>query len=354
MTGSPRPPAPSGAAARPRALSLALARSGAEPWWWSHFDQAALPVDFHYTLVVDPEGRPRSMRSRRFWRMVGGITAALWRSRRDGDAFLTTGECDWTSFVVAGWQTITGMRRPRHIIVQFIMRERTDSLASRLKYAFMRWCFSSVATVVCSARAECDYYAEAFGWQPGKTAFLPFHTDPSFLDVPTREGDYAVAAGRSFRDYDTLLDAWAQVAMPLVIVGYKGARTPPPNVTIHRELPLAELTAVIAGSRIVVVPLEERRISIGQSVILQAMAMGKPVVVTAVDGTVDYLEHMGTGLLVPPRDAAALARAAETLNGDAELRQRLSEAGRRRIRERHMMAHYMEGMSRIMTTGARE
>lgn len=335
-------------------MSLALARSSAEPWWWSHFDRAVLPVDFHYTLVVDPEGRPRSMRSGRFWRMAGGITGALWRARRGGDTYITTGECDWTSFIVAGLQTVTGLRRPRHVIVQFIMRERTESRASRLKYAVMRWCFSSVATVICSARAEAAYYADAFGWPASKVAYLPFHTDPSFLDITTSEGDYAVAAGRSFRDYDTLLDAWATVSMPLVIVGYKGRRTAPANVTLHRELPLAELTRLIAGSRIVIVPLEARRISIGQSVILQAMAMGKPVVVTAVDGTVDYLEHMQTGLLVPPRDPAALAAAATTLDADPGLRERLAQAGRERIRERHLMAHYMAGMARIMTTGARE
>lgn len=355
MSDTPRPTAKSGAVARPRVLSLALARSDAEPWWWSHFDRSSLPTDYHYALVVDPEGRPRSMWSLRFWRMVGGITAALWRSRSNGDAFITTGECDWTSFVVAGWQTLTGMRRPRHVIVQFIMRERTASLASRLKYVVMRWCFSSVDTVICSARSECDYYEEAFGWPRGKAAYVPFHTDPSFLEVPTSEGDYAVAAGRTFRDYDTLLDAWARVSsMPLVIVGYKGSRTPPPNVTVHRELPLAELTRIIAGSRIVVVPLEERRISIGQMVILQGMAMGKPVVVTKVNGTVDYIEHMDTGLLVPPRDPAALASSVELLQADAALRLRLSEAGRRRIRERHMMAHYITAVSRIMTTGARE
>ena len=41
-----------------------------------------------------------------------------------------------------------------------------------------------------------------------------------------------------------------------------------------------------------------------------------------------------TGLLVPPRDAAALREAVERLLGDRELRERLGRAARERARER--------------------
>ncbi|MEP7118003.1 MAG: glycosyltransferase family 4 protein [Acidobacteriota bacterium] len=334
-------------------MSLALARSPAEPWWWQFVDSDVLEYSVHYVLVVDPEGRPRSMLSRRFAAMSLGIVRALGRARRERDTFITTGECDWTSFVIAGVQTLFRMRRPRHVIVQFIMRERTASLGSRLKYAFMGWCFSSVDLCVCSARAECDYYARAFGWPRSKLAFVPFHTDPRFLDIPVQDGDYAVSAGRSFRDYDTLLDAWEGLDVPLWVVGYKGARPAPQNVTIKREIPLADLTTLIAGAGIVVVPLEERRISIGQSVILQAMAMGKAVVVTRVDGTVDYVEHMKTGLLVPPRDPAALREAVRLLSSDVTLRRRLAAAALEQIKTAHLVSHYMRGVSDALTQGTR-
>jgi SAM-dependent methyltransferase len=63
------------------------------------------------------------------------------------------------------------------------------------------------------------------------------------------------------------------------------------------------------------------------------MAHGRPVVATAVGGLLDAVEDGVTGLLVPPGDPAALREAIQFLLGDPELRRRLGEAGRWRVRE---------------------
>ena len=63
----------------------------------------------------------------------------------------------------------------------------------------------------------------------------------------------------------------------------------------------------------------------------EAMAHGRPVVATAVGGLVDAVEDGVTGLLVPPRDAAALRAALERLLGDPELRRSLGAAARERV-----------------------
>ena len=66
----------------------------------------------------------------------------------------------------------------------------------------------------------------------------------------------------------------------------------------------------------------------------EAMAHGRPVVATAVGGLLDAIEDVVTGLLVPPRDPAALRAAIETLLSDAELRRRLGVAARKAARDR--------------------
>jgi glycosyltransferase involved in cell wall biosynthesis len=64
------------------------------------------------------------------------------------------------------------------------------------------------------------------------------------------------------------------------------------------------------------------------------MAHARPVVATAVGGLRDLVVDGETGIVVPPRDPAALRAALERLLADRELRRRLGAAGRERARER--------------------
>jgi len=55
-----------------------------------------------------------------------------------------------------------------------------------------------------------------------------------------------------------------------------------------------------------------------------------PVVSTSLDGVEEIIEDSRHGLLTPPGDAEAMARALDRLSSDAPLRERLADAGRRR------------------------
>jgi type III pantothenate kinase len=60
------------------------------------------------------------------------------------------------------------------------------------------------------------------------------------------------------------------------------------------------------------------------------MAYGRPVVATSVGGLVDAVEDGVTGILVPPRDPAALRGAMTMLVSDPDLRSTMGGAGRQR------------------------
>lgn len=63
-------------------------------------------------------------------------------------------------------------------------------------------------------------------------------------------------------------------------------------------------------------------------VILEALACGRPVVASRLDGISETFVAGEHGLLVPPRDAGALAAGMSTLANDDELRQAMGTAGR--------------------------
>ncbi len=64
--------------------------------------------------------------------------------------------------------------------------------------------------------------------------------------------------------------------------------------------------------------------------LVEAMAAGLPIVASAAGGVPEVLAGGAAGLLVPPADAEALARAIETLLADPALRARLGAAARER------------------------
>jgi glycosyltransferase involved in cell wall biosynthesis len=65
--------------------------------------------------------------------------------------------------------------------------------------------------------------------------------------------------------------------------------------------------------------------------VLEAMALGVPVVTTAVSGLAEVVLHERTGLIVPERDPSALADAIVRLRSDYELRARLAAGARTHV-----------------------
>jgi glycosyltransferase involved in cell wall biosynthesis len=67
--------------------------------------------------------------------------------------------------------------------------------------------------------------------------------------------------------------------------------------------------------------------------LLEAAAAGRPIITTDAPGCRELVRHRREGILVPPRDVDAAARALTELAGDPALRQRLGMAASARVKE---------------------
>jgi glycosyltransferase involved in cell wall biosynthesis len=108
------------------------------------------------------------------------------------------------------------------------------------------------------------------------------------------------------------------------------------HVELRGALPHQEIPAVLAEATAMVLPSVTSRDGQMEGIpvaLMEAMAAGVPVVATRLSGIPELVRDGESGLLVPERDAAALAAALERLAGDPALAARLADGGRRAVRE---------------------
>jgi glycosyltransferase involved in cell wall biosynthesis len=157
---------------------------------------------------------------------------------------------------------------------------------------------------------------------------------PSGVDLPDEIGEEAsppevLYAGRLSPEKGVLELVEAARGMNLVVAGDGPLRTRIPGALGF--VPHDELQRHYARAAVVACP--SRREGFGVAC-LEAMAHARPVVATNVGGLRDLVTDGETGLVVPPRDPAALREALDRLLGDRGLRRRLGAAARERARDR--------------------
>ena len=112
-----------------------------------------------------------------------------------------------------------------------------------------------------------------------------------------------------------------------------------------------DIEAIWIASDVVVVPSTEPE-PFGR-VAIEAMGFGRPVIAAKHGGLVEIVLDGETGLLVPPRDADALAGAMQELATNAGLRNRMGQLGRARLVSQFSVLAYATQLGEVIRSAAR-
>lgn len=108
-----------------------------------------------------------------------------------------------------------------------------------------------------------------------------------------------------------------------------------------------DVPAVLQGIDIYCLPSLWEGFPIG---VLEAMAMGKTVVATDVDGTREAVTHEENGWLIPPKNTAALAGAIAKMAADEPLRAKLSQAAIQTVQEKYNVSGMTRRIENVYTS----
>lgn len=250
-----------------------------------------------------------------------------------------------------------------HADIPLDSRRRALRLAYRIYRPWEQALLRRAQAVIATSRAYADSSAALAPWREKVRVIplgLPPSSDPSGHLLPAGEGKALwpgsglrlLAVGRLsyFKGFDVLLRALAQVPdANLVLIGdgecSRDLRKLARELGVEARVNFvgridmdatgqALLESAYTSADVFCLPSTERAESFGL-VLLEAMRAGKPAIASDIPGSgVGFVVRDGeTGLLVPPGDINALAAAIRMLAADANLRQRLGEAGRQRFQQ---------------------
>jgi len=227
------------------------------------------------------------------------------------------------------------------------------------KAVLLKFIFQQFDRIILMSSKQRDYAVKRIGIPEEKILLLRWPVDQKFWRPMPRETKMICAVGREMRDYGTMIHAMRDLAIPCHIAAggltsgkkdawikdIKNEGTLPSHITIGKKS-YHELRDLYADSRLVVIPLFETETDNGTTSILEAMAMGKPVICSQVKGKADVIKDGINGIFVPVGDVQALHEAIEYLWTHPDVAECMGQRGRKFIEEHHTLDNFVNSVKR--------
>ncbi|MUL81736.1 MULTISPECIES: glycosyltransferase family 4 protein [unclassified Mycolicibacterium] len=234
------------------------------------------------------------------------------------------------------------------------------SAAPRLHAAFAHRAMLRAASVFTQCEPVLPILHREWGVPRSRLHYVPVGIDTDFYAIqPEPEPGTAVIASAGedrYRDHALLVAAVTQLrtkhpGIHLELATGLPVQLPKDIGTLYRGRLDGKMRDLYRRASVVAVALKPTVSGSGLTVALEAMASGRPLVMTANPGVDAYVEHGVTGLLVPPGDVDAFAAAIGQLLSDPARRAEMGAAAAIRARERFtssLMAANLAALARAV------
>jgi glycosyltransferase involved in cell wall biosynthesis len=303
---------------------------------WHVFEEAFAPT-WDESILSSRD----SSRIPAWWRLAREIQ----RLHSEYDAVVTWGEK--LSMAMLLQQQIARVRKP-HIAMMY----QFEKLNIRLPLSLLK---NNLHAVVTWSSVQRRALIERIGFPRERVYLIRHYVDQFFYSPRPAKEDMICAVGAEMRDYATFLEAIRGTDLRCHIAAdharvpgrlrlLNDSRVPLGDIDAQASahltkgrLSLTELRDLYARSRFVVVPLLPSDTDNGVTVILEAMAMGKPVICSRTRGQVDVIQEGVTGIYVPVGDAGALRKAILTLWNEPMRAQEMGRNARAFVERYHTL-----------------
>ena len=236
--------------------------------------------------------------------------------------------------------------------------------ASRARRMLLRSSLRAAARVICLGESQRSELVASAGLDPVRIVTLPIPVDSQFFrprSEPAADGGGVLTVGKDLaRDYGTFLDAVRPLAIDATVVAHPRnleRHELSPNATVRSGVSFPELRDLYARAACVVLPQRREDYVYGSeggglTALLEAMAMGRPIVASNRAILHDYVSDGVEALLVPPEDPVALRGAIERVLGDPELARSLGSAARARVERANTSRGFAERLAPLLRSAA--
>lgn len=207
------------------------------------------------------------------------------------------------------------------VVMTFIYKGKKGILG-RIFFEFVKYSITSkyVDKIILTTKSEAEMYSKLFEVPINRFAFAKCgaieYNPEDFYDANLVDNNYLFSTGRSNRDYNFLINSLKGTEYKLVIACDNLSKVSENNIEIRDDIFGNDMLRYMCNAKAVVISLDNDKIAAGQLVLLHAMNLGVPAIVTKSKGiTDDYVINKYNGIVIE-KDKESLLKALRLLEED--------------------------------------